>query len=85
MTNVFYYLYIYMYIYFIIFLAKLSCLLLEDDNIRYHFQKFLVSEYVAFSKQFLKNYYSKIDIDMLNNYPNFVVDQTSYTNKINFL
>ena len=84
MTHVFYYLYIYIYI-IIIFLAKLSCLLLEDDTIRYHFQKFLVSEYVAFSKQFLKNYYSKIDIDMLNSYPNFGVDQTSYTNKINFL
>ena len=39
MTNVFYYLYIYIYIYIIIiiFVAKLSCLFLEDDNIRYHF------------------------------------------------
>ena len=29
--------------------------------------------------------YSKIDIYMLNSYPNFVVDQNSYTNEINFL
>ena len=44
-----------------------------------------MSEYIAFSKQELKNYYSKIDIYMLNSYPNFVVDQNSYTNEINFL
>ena len=66
-------------------LAKLSCLLLKDDNIRYHSQKFLLSGYIDFSKQVLKNYYSEIDIYMLNNYPNFVCDQNSYTNKINFL
>ena len=32
------------------FLAKLNCLLLEDDDIHYHSYKFLVSGYIAFSK-----------------------------------
>ena len=41
-------------------------------------------EYIAFSNE-LKNYYSKIDICMLNSYPNFMVDQNSYMNEINFL
>ena len=68
------------YLFFFFFLAKFSCLLLEYDDIYYHSSKFLVSEYIAFSKQELKNYYSKIDIYMLNSYPNFVVDQNSYTN-----
>ena len=74
----------YIYIY-IIFLTKPNCLLLEDDDIHYHFQRFLVNGYITFRKQVLKNYYNKIDIYMLNSYPNFVVDQNSYTNKINFL
>ena len=67
------------------FLAKLSCLLLEDDAICYYSYKFLLSGYIVFSKYVLKNYYSKIDIYMLNNYPNFVCDQIFYTNEINFL
>ena len=67
------------------FLAKLGCLLLEDDDIHYHFNKFLLSEYIAIGKQVLKNYYNKIYTHMLNIYPNFVCDQNSYTNKINFL
>ena len=70
---------------FLFFIAKLSCLLLKGDDIRYHSQKFLVGGYIAFSKQELKDYYSKIDIYMLNSYPNFVVDQNSYMNEINFL
>ena len=32
------------------FLAKLGCLLLEDDDIHYHFNKFLLSEYIAIGK-----------------------------------
>ena len=36
--------------YLFLFLAKLSYLLLEDDDIRYHSWKFLVSGYFAFSK-----------------------------------
>ena len=75
---------IYIYIYKI-FLTKPNCLLLEDDDIHYHFQRFLVNGYITFRKQVLKNYYNKIDIYMLNSYPNFVVDQNSQTNKINFL
>ena len=41
---------------------------------------FLVIGYIAFSKLLLNNYYNKIDIYMLNSYPNFVVE-----NEINFL
>ena len=67
------------------FLAKLSCLLLEDDAICYYSYKFLLSGYIAFSKYVLKNHYSKIDIYMSNSYPNSVCDQNFYTNEINFL
>ena len=58
--------------YLFFFLIKLSCLLLEDDDICYHFQKFLVSGYIFFCKQVLTYYYSKIDIYMLDSCPNFV-------------
>ena len=65
MTHAFCYLFFFLII-------KFNCLLLEDDDICYHFQKFLVSGYIVFCKQVLTYYYSKIDIYMLDSYPNFV-------------
>ena len=49
MTQVFYYL----FFFFNKFLAKLSCLLLEDDSIYYHSYKFLKNRYIVVGAVFL--------------------------------
>ena len=37
---------------FFLFIAQLSCLLLEDDDIRYHSQKFLLNAYIALANRY---------------------------------
>jgi len=42
--------FIFYFLFIFPFLAKLSFLLLKNDNIHYHSQRFLLSGYIAFSK-----------------------------------